>query len=168
MREHGIPGAAFGVVKDGQLQTAALGVTSVEDPRPVTADTIFELASLSKTVTLEVTRKQAEIVSVATQIGQLSLILRSLARPDAQPDQIANAPERLSRTWDAEASKVLPPVGMPKNRVKIIRGKTSENVGISLDQGAPSQTAGGFVEGAASAATAGVNAGASAARVITR
>jgi CubicO group peptidase (beta-lactamase class C family) len=51
MREHGIPGAAFGVVKDGQLQTAALGVTSVEDPRPVTADTIFELASLSKTVT---------------------------------------------------------------------------------------------------------------------
>ena len=51
MREHGIPGAAFGVIKDGQLQMRALGVTSVEDPRPVTTDTIFELASLSKTVT---------------------------------------------------------------------------------------------------------------------
>jgi pilus assembly protein CpaB len=124
-------------------------------------------ASLSNTVTLEVTRKQAEIVSVATQIGQLSVILRSLARPDAQPDQIANAPERLSRTWDAEASKVLPPVGMPKNRVQVIRGKASENVGISLDQGAP-QAAGSFVEGAASAATGSVNAGVAAARVITR
>jgi pilus assembly protein CpaB len=124
-------------------------------------------ASLSNTVTLEVTRKQAEIVSVATQIGQLSVILRSLARPDAQPDQIANAPERLSRTWDAEASTVLPPVGMPKNRVQVIRGKASENVGISLDQGAP-HAAGSFVEGAASAATGSVNAGAAAARVITR
>ena len=51
MRQHGIPGAAFGVIKDGQLQMRALGITSVEDPRPVTTDTIFELASLSKTVT---------------------------------------------------------------------------------------------------------------------
>lgn len=51
MREHGIPGAAFGVIKDGRLQLRGFGVTSVEDPRPVTADTVFELASLSKTVT---------------------------------------------------------------------------------------------------------------------
>jgi len=51
MREHSIPGAAFGVVKDGALLTRALGVTSIEDPRPVTTDTVFELASLSKTVT---------------------------------------------------------------------------------------------------------------------
>jgi CubicO group peptidase (beta-lactamase class C family) len=49
MKEHGVPAAALGVVKDGQLQMRSLGVTSVEDPRPVTDDTIFELASLSKT-----------------------------------------------------------------------------------------------------------------------
>lgn len=133
------------------------------DQRP---DDLNGDASLSKTVTLEVTRKQAEIVSVATQIGQLSVILRSLARPDAQPDQIANAPERLTRTWDSEASKVLPPVGMPKNRVQIIRGKVPETVATPLDQGVPA--AGGFIEGAASAATGSVDAGASAARVITR
>lgn len=51
MGEHGIPGAALGVVKDGRLQMRGLGVTSVEDPRAVTTDTVFELASLSKTVT---------------------------------------------------------------------------------------------------------------------
>ena len=51
MREHGIPGVALGVIKDGELQMRGLGVTNVEDPRPVTTDTIFELASLSKTVT---------------------------------------------------------------------------------------------------------------------
>jgi CubicO group peptidase (beta-lactamase class C family) len=49
MREHGVPGVAFGVIKDGQIQLRSLGVTSVEDPRPVTDDTLFELASLSKT-----------------------------------------------------------------------------------------------------------------------
>ena len=51
MRAHGIPGAALGVLKDGQLLMRGFGVGSVEDPRLVTPDTVFELASLSKTVT---------------------------------------------------------------------------------------------------------------------
>lgn len=134
------------------------------DQRP---DDLSGDASLSKTVTLEVTRKQAEIVTVATQIGQLSLILRSLARPDAKPDQIANARERLTRTWDSEASRVLPPIGSPKNRVQVIRGKASESVAIPMD-GGPGGAASAFSQGAVSAATGSVNAGASAARVITR
>jgi CubicO group peptidase (beta-lactamase class C family) len=49
MREHGVPGVAMGVIKDGQIQTRSLGVISVEDPRPVTDDTLFLIASLSKT-----------------------------------------------------------------------------------------------------------------------
>ena len=66
MHEHGIPGAAFGVIKDGQLQMRALGVTSVENPRQVTTDTVFELASLSKTVT-------ATAVMALVQQGKLDL-----------------------------------------------------------------------------------------------
>ena len=66
MLEHGIPGAAFGVIKDGEIQTRALGVTNVEDPRPVTTDTIFELASLSKTVT-------ATAAMTLVQQGELDL-----------------------------------------------------------------------------------------------
>jgi CubicO group peptidase (beta-lactamase class C family) len=50
-RDLGIPGVAFGVIKNGQIQMRGFGITSVEDPRPVTPDTAFELASLSKTVT---------------------------------------------------------------------------------------------------------------------
>jgi pilus assembly protein CpaB len=132
------------------------------DQRP---DDLNGDASLSKTVTLEVTRKQAEIVSVAGQIGQLSIVLRSLARPDAQPDQMAKAPERLTRTWDSEASRVLPPVGSLKNSVQVIRGNIPQTVATPLDQGGGSP-ASGFVEGAAAAAAGSVNAGASAARVI--
>src|SRR6185436_13726643 len=49
MKQHGVPAVALGVIKDGKLEMRSLGVTSVEDPRPVTDDTMFELASLSKT-----------------------------------------------------------------------------------------------------------------------
>ena len=66
MREHGVPGVAFGVIKDGQTQLRSLGITSVEDPRPITDDTMFELASLSKTY-------NATAVMSLVQQGKLEL-----------------------------------------------------------------------------------------------
>ena len=50
MAEHGVPGVAFGVVKHGVISTRALGITNVDNPQPVTADTVFALASITKTV----------------------------------------------------------------------------------------------------------------------
>jgi pilus assembly protein CpaB len=123
-------------------------------------------ASLSKTVTLEVTKKQAEIVVVATEIGKLSVVLRSLARPDAQPDQIAKAPERSTRTWDAEASPVLPSIGSPTDRMQVIRGTDSSNIAIPFS-GAGGISAGTLTQGSLDTATGGIEAGETAARVIT-
>ena len=51
MTEYGIPGVAFGVLKDGQVWTRGFGVSNLDDPRPITADTIFPIASISKTFT---------------------------------------------------------------------------------------------------------------------
>ena len=51
MTEYGIPGVAFGVVKNGQVLTRGFGVTNLDDPRPITPDTIFPIASISKTFT---------------------------------------------------------------------------------------------------------------------
>ena len=51
MREYHVPGVALGVVRGGRTDVRAFGVTSVEDGLPITADTIFPLASISKTVT---------------------------------------------------------------------------------------------------------------------
>jgi CubicO group peptidase (beta-lactamase class C family) len=46
-----IPGVALGIVKDGRTLLRGFGVANVESPeQPVTADTLFSLASLSKTV----------------------------------------------------------------------------------------------------------------------
>jgi CubicO group peptidase (beta-lactamase class C family) len=49
MREYGVPGVAIGVVAAGTTTTRGLGITNVEDPLPVTAHTVFPIASISKT-----------------------------------------------------------------------------------------------------------------------
>jgi CubicO group peptidase (beta-lactamase class C family) len=47
----GVPGVAVGVWADGQEVYACHGVTSLENPLPVDKDTLFRLASVSKTCT---------------------------------------------------------------------------------------------------------------------
>ena len=49
MKEYGVPGVALGIVDDGVVTIRGLGVTNVEDPLPVTAHTVFPIASISKT-----------------------------------------------------------------------------------------------------------------------
>ncbi len=51
MTEYGVPGVAFGIVRNGQATVKTFGVTNVDDPQPITPDTVFALASISKTVT---------------------------------------------------------------------------------------------------------------------
>jgi CubicO group peptidase (beta-lactamase class C family) len=46
---HQVPGAAVGILHDGQEQAEAFGVTSVENPLPVTTDTLFQIGSTTKT-----------------------------------------------------------------------------------------------------------------------
>jgi CubicO group peptidase (beta-lactamase class C family) len=49
MKEFGVPGVALGIISNGVVTTRGLGVTNVEDPLPVTAHTVFPIASISKT-----------------------------------------------------------------------------------------------------------------------
>ena len=49
MKEHGVPGVALGIVSGSEVTIRGLGVTNVEDPLPVTAHTVFPIASISKT-----------------------------------------------------------------------------------------------------------------------
>jgi CubicO group peptidase (beta-lactamase class C family) len=49
MKEFGVPGVAIGIVHDGRVTIRGLGVTNLEDPLPVTAHTVFPIASISKT-----------------------------------------------------------------------------------------------------------------------
>jgi CubicO group peptidase (beta-lactamase class C family) len=49
MKEYGIAGAALGIVNGSAVTIRGLGVTNMEDPLPVTAHTVFPIASISKT-----------------------------------------------------------------------------------------------------------------------
>jgi pilus assembly protein CpaB len=55
-----------------------------------------------RTATLEVTPKQAEIVSVASDLGVLSLILDSVAEPNSG----VGAGPGVTKTWDTEATQI--------------------------------------------------------------
>ena len=81
-----------------------------------------------KTVTLEVTPKLAEKITLVQRLGQLSLSLRSLASADGGGDAMTPADSQpitnsRTHTWDAEVSGLLPPVsGVAGNSVKVTRG----------------------------------------------
>jgi CubicO group peptidase (beta-lactamase class C family) len=49
MREHGVPGVALGIVNGDAVSIRGFGVTSVENPAPISAHTVFPIASISKT-----------------------------------------------------------------------------------------------------------------------
>lgn len=51
MEETGVPGVAIGVLQNGKIEAAGLGVTSIEHPLEVDPDTLFQIGSITKTFT---------------------------------------------------------------------------------------------------------------------
>ncbi len=61
-----LPGAAIGALLGDELFTAGIGVASVENPLPVTADTLFQVGSITKVFT-------GTLVMRLVELGQLEL-----------------------------------------------------------------------------------------------
>ncbi|MGE5224966.1 MAG: serine hydrolase domain-containing protein, partial [Omnitrophica WOR_2 bacterium] len=55
-----VPGVAIGVLNGDEEQTAGLGITNVDNPLPVTAGTLFQIGSITKTVTCTAIMKLVE------------------------------------------------------------------------------------------------------------
>ncbi len=51
MEELSVPGVSLAVLYDGEVKTAAMGITSIEQPLDVTPDTLFQIGSITKTFT---------------------------------------------------------------------------------------------------------------------
>src|SRR5687768_6676011 len=60
MSEYHVPGVALGLHKDGQTFIRGFGVTNVDDPQPISAETIFTIASISKTMAATAVMKLVE------------------------------------------------------------------------------------------------------------
>ncbi|WP_417319776.1 Flp pilus assembly protein CpaB [Emcibacter sp.] len=94
--------------------------------------------SVGKTVTLEVTPKDAEKISLVEKMGNLSLALRSLARDSDEKDaNLASDEDQTSVTWDSEVSQLLSGgTGMPSGKgksfsVKVVRGNEVQQLGFA-------------------------------------
>jgi pilus assembly protein CpaB len=80
-------------------------------------------ALVAHTATLEVTPKQSEIIAVATEIGKLSLSLRSLATAPGDGSADASAGDtRGTYTLDSEVSPLLSKPGAATEGITVLRG----------------------------------------------
>ena len=50
MAEYRVPGVGFGLVSGGRVSLRGFGLTNLDNPQPVEPDTVFPIASISKTV----------------------------------------------------------------------------------------------------------------------
>jgi pilus assembly protein CpaB len=82
----------------------------------------------AKTATFEVTPSQAEMVSLLTELGKLSLSLRSLAA-DGEAESTIPIAEAESFTWDRDVSRVLR-TGRLSSRLLVLRGSNTEDVSV--------------------------------------
>lgn len=60
MERLAVPGVAIGVADGDREHVAGLGVTSIDNPLPVDADTLFQIGSTSKTITATAAMRLAE------------------------------------------------------------------------------------------------------------
>ncbi|HRC77110.1 MAG TPA: serine hydrolase domain-containing protein, partial [Kouleothrix sp.] len=60
MERLAVPGVAIGVTDGDREHVAGLGVTSIDNPLPVDADTLFQIGSTSKTITATAAMRLAE------------------------------------------------------------------------------------------------------------
>jgi len=129
---HGIVQASEGEA-DGTQSSRRASETVLTDVRIVAMDQSTNdqegEAAIRRIATLEVSPKQAEVVAVATQLGQLTLSLRSLARLEDKNKSTSGKTvfkkERgRGHTWDSEASSLIAGprrTGIPTTVINVVR-----------------------------------------------
>ncbi len=84
---------------------------------------------VGKTATLEVTPKQAEIIAVVSELGKLSLSLRSVAREDGEGADAGHG-RKLTYTFDSDATRLIKgPNAGGAAVVDVVRGQVPKKSG---------------------------------------
>lgn len=102
--------------EDDKVNQRRASVTIVKDVRVLALDQDASdqgeaKAKVAKVATLEVSPKQAEVLTLALQLGTISLSLRSIANetsPDGKPMAEPVAFEKEAFTIDSEVSQIIP------------------------------------------------------------
>ena len=126
---HQLTGAGAGEAQHKAAETVLQDVRVIGIDQKL--DTKNGEALVAHTATLEVTPKQSEIIAVASEIGKLSLSLRSLASASNEKTP-ADAPAddgKTTYTMDSEVSQLLPKPGAGSEGVTVLRGGGSAKSG---------------------------------------
>jgi len=109
----------------------SLRVLAIDAPDPKAAAANPANGIFGRTVTLEVTADQAELINVAAELGKLSVTLRSVTGPTALA---AAAPELIKPKWAGDVSPALSgaaqekPVALAPLPVQVFHGSKSEAI----------------------------------------
>ncbi len=138
-------------VTNGNEPAVRASETFIEDARVLAVDQMLNnpdnKAVLAKTVTLEVTPKQAEEINVAKDLGKISLSLRSLAvhtqpvtatpgGPQTLDDVLRDTEhmqpnDHISVTRDTDVSKIIAPGSLGPMKVRVLRGNKEDTIDFS-------------------------------------
>lgn len=105
------------------MRVIAMGSDTSDDPEEGTAH------EKARTATLEVTPRQAEKVALVTELGKLSLSLRSLAEGEGGSLVAADA-RMIPYTWDSDVSSVLGSTSRLTSRLTVLRGANAQDVAV--------------------------------------
>ncbi|MFQ5466937.1 MAG: Flp pilus assembly protein CpaB [Kiloniellaceae bacterium] len=93
-----------------------------------------------KNATLELTPKQAEMLAVVSELGRLSLSLRSLVKDEAELQRLVNSEQPLADpdpvrgktyTWDSEVSRLIwLPSAANQDVISVSRGNAVEQIKV--------------------------------------
>ena len=106
LREYGIPGGSLAVAKDGRLVHArGYGLADVEAKAPVSADSLFRIASLSKPITAVAVLKLAQDGKLDLEAKAFTLLDIDLGRSDPRLVEVTVRQLLEHRGgWDRERS----------------------------------------------------------------
>ena len=106
------------------IRIIAMGVSTGDDPKK------GKHHEKARTATLEVSPREAESVALVTELGKLSLSLRSLAKDEEDGKAVISAEADYAPTWDRDVSSVLRSGHGPTNRLLVLRGSNAETVNV--------------------------------------
>jgi len=117
------------IQRPGEDVTRRASETLLHDVRVLAVDQSVDdqngAPKVAKTATIEVTPKQAEMITVALQIGRLSLALRSLGVDEQEPKLV----EQRTHTWDTQASSLIEGSAGPQGpKVTVYRRNEAQTV----------------------------------------
>ncbi len=125
-------------VQDGGSDVLA-SETFIENSRVLAVDQMLDnpenKAIPARTITLEVTPRQAEEINVATNLGTISVSLRSLASGANSTDEVSTITHEETYTRDTDVSRLLGSRGSVRARVNVIRGNAMEQKDFHQDPG---------------------------------